>query len=214
MTKYKRQQAFTLIELLTVIAVIATLAAILIPAVSKVRLSANSTKSLSNLKQIGSLANLHASENGGRLPATGGGEWDDFYIKVLYPVSEGRPYSENLEDAPINGTIYHSPLDEAPNGLSYAVNQYHKVTDADPTSEPAKLQGRRYLTIQEPAKMIYMADSNDASQLTEDSFAYRNGNHTANILFADMHVEAWSEEDVQRINSGALRDDYWLSNLN
>lgn len=213
MKQLKRQQAFTLIELLTVIAVIAILAAILIPAVSKVRLSANSTKSASNLKQIGSLANLYAAENHGRLPATDG-DWDDSYIKVLYPMSEGRPYSTDIATAPINGSIYNSPLDENPNALSYAVNQYHKVTNADPTSAPAQLQGRRYLTIQEPAKMIYMADSTDVLQLSEDSFAYRNGNDTANVLFADMHVEQWTAEDVQRINSGALRDDYWLSNLN
>ena len=214
MKQLKRQQAFTLIELLTVIAVIAILAAILIPAVSKVRLSANSTKSASNLKQIGSLANLYAAEHGGRLLATGGGEWDDFYIKVLYPVSEGHPYSEDTVSAPLDGTIYHSPLDENAHALSYAVNQYHKTTGADTASDPANLQGRRYLTIQEPAKMIYMADSNDTEKLTEDSFAYRNGNDTANVLFADMHVEAWTEEDVQRINGGALRDDYWLSKLN
>ena len=213
MKQLKRQQAFTLIELLTVIAVIGILAAILIPAVSKVRLSANSTKSASNLKQIGTLANLYVSEHGGRLPATAG-EWDDSYIKVLYPTSEGRPYSEDTASAPVNGTIYHSPLDETPHALSYAVNQYHKITNADPASEPAKLQGRRYLTIQEPAKMIYMADSTDALELSEGSFAYRNANGTANVLFADMHVEQWTVEDVQRINSGALRDDYWLSNLN
>lgn len=45
--------AFTLIELLTVIAIIGILAAILIPVVSRVRQSARESVGLSNLRQIG-----------------------------------------------------------------------------------------------------------------------------------------------------------------
>jgi len=58
-----RTAAFTLIELLTVIAVIAVLAAILIPAVGKVRERANGTKCVSNLRQIGLAMKMYAAEN-------------------------------------------------------------------------------------------------------------------------------------------------------
>lgn len=47
------RQAFTLIELLTVIAIIGILAAIIIPTVGKVRDSAKKAQCVSNLKQIG-----------------------------------------------------------------------------------------------------------------------------------------------------------------
>ncbi len=61
--------AFTLIELLTVIAIVGVLAAILIPVVSKVRQTAKNVKCINNLRQVGTAMHLFAHDNKGRLPA-------------------------------------------------------------------------------------------------------------------------------------------------
>lgn len=65
-----RRSAFTLIELLTVIAIIGILAAILIPTVGKVRATARQAQCVSNLRQIGMAGQLFAGENRGFLPRT------------------------------------------------------------------------------------------------------------------------------------------------
>ncbi len=60
--------AFTLIELLVTLAVIGVLASLLMPALSGARKKADSTRCISNLRQLGIAARVYADENEGRLP--------------------------------------------------------------------------------------------------------------------------------------------------
>ena len=61
-------RAFTLIELLTVIAIIGILAAILIPTVGRVRATAQGARCVSNLRQIGQQILAYANDSKGQLP--------------------------------------------------------------------------------------------------------------------------------------------------
>ncbi|RRJ94777.1 prepilin-type N-terminal cleavage/methylation domain-containing protein [Opitutaceae bacterium TAV4] len=66
----EHRSAFTLIELLTVIAIIGILAAILIPTVARVRQSARDTKCAATIRQYAFATQLFAEDHKGKLPET------------------------------------------------------------------------------------------------------------------------------------------------
>src|SRR5688500_8076820 len=61
-------KAFTLIELLVVVAIIAILAAMLLPALKRAKDNAKSAACISNLRQLGVIFHLYASDWDGSLP--------------------------------------------------------------------------------------------------------------------------------------------------
>jgi prepilin-type N-terminal cleavage/methylation domain-containing protein len=63
-----RQRAFTLVELLVVIAVVGILAALLLPALASARDKSRKTACVSNLRQIGIALLNYATDNDGRIP--------------------------------------------------------------------------------------------------------------------------------------------------
>lgn len=65
-------RAFTLVELLVVLAILATLAALLLPALSRGKNAARSVACMGNLRQIGLQLTAYVQDNNDRLPVCSG----------------------------------------------------------------------------------------------------------------------------------------------
>lgn len=66
--KLGKTRAFTLIEMMVVIAIVAILVALLVPALGKSMSRARSSQCMSNLRQIGVAIRLYATDHSGRYP--------------------------------------------------------------------------------------------------------------------------------------------------
>lgn len=102
-----RRRAFTLAELLVVLAIIATVTAILLPALSSMRRSGAVTTDLVNLRQLQVAHLAYATDNAGyladaRLPHGGSDQGIEFsFVVTLVPYA----------DSPLS---FRSPLDRSP----------------------------------------------------------------------------------------------------
>jgi prepilin-type N-terminal cleavage/methylation domain-containing protein/prepilin-type processing-associated H-X9-DG protein len=112
--------AFTLIELLTVIAIIGVLAAILIPTVGRARRAAHQATSSSNLRQLGIAFRLYAEEHRGNFPAT---SHDDVTGANSW-VFTLRPYLGNVDEVRVCPLDARAEAVRAQRLSSYALNEW------------------------------------------------------------------------------------------
>lgn len=87
----RRRRAFTLVELVVVIAVMAILAALLLPALAQAKDASRKAACISNLRQVGIAIHAYATDNDGRIPY-GPGAPPFSHPAEFYP-STGSPTS-------------------------------------------------------------------------------------------------------------------------
>ena len=205
------RRAFTLIELLTVIAIIAVLAAILFPAISTVRSRAASTRSISNLTQFGTSYMAFAADNKGRLPPAYNSNdqkgWDFFLFPYLFPNNSDTNMPTSGEDLMMHSNDDRTDTANVGKRRSYSAN-----TGATPgiatTATTLTLQssfnspGRLILVTERPRSTGVIGEFTD-SDVTQSTQVQAipagfdlNAGGKFNYLFADGHVATLSIQET------------------
>ena len=183
MIRMKTKRAFTLIELLVVIAIIAMLAALLLPALSRAKASAQRADCISNLRQISLGMHLYAGDNGDTLPSAPNVTVDAletnhaaiFYKRLMknYAGLHGASSPQDkLFACPADTFYYDYP------SLTYEAQSLHDQSGSDYSSygfdggnavtnpPPAYLNepcipgvfGRKQASIKDPVKTVLLMD--------------------------------------------------------
>lgn len=110
-------RAFTVIEVLVVIAIVSILLAVLMPALSHARGAARRVACLSNMRSIEQAHWAYLTDTGGRMLGTShGGSW----IDVLRGYSEGFALRSPVDTSP----HFDDPIDGVYRVTSYAINYW------------------------------------------------------------------------------------------
>ncbi|WP_043584770.1 type II secretion system protein [Geminisphaera colitermitum] len=194
------RRGFTLVELLTVIAIIGILAAIIIPVVGSVRKKAHMATSRSNLRQLGAAAQIFIADNKGNLPVAATALNDNYFWiqqlwKILYSGRGDAPdfstsdtYDNYLKKW--GGTVFHSPMVEKRDGCcSYGYNAMLRVLQPSPPHSPLRIE-----QIINPSRTAMIADSPESINLFAYEAAkvtkYNRNDGKVFCVFVDGHVDA------------------------
>lgn len=136
-----QNHAFTLIELLTVIAIIGVLAAILIPTIARVRESARNSRCATNLRQVGMAIQGYASDHKGSLPATGFFGVSSYYNRDARNFQNSLLAYLDLQPATTWSTsvgLTYSPVFECPSYKGATAGKGYVLHNATTTGDAAK----------------------------------------------------------------------------
>jgi prepilin-type N-terminal cleavage/methylation domain-containing protein/prepilin-type processing-associated H-X9-DG protein len=182
-----RNKAFTLIEMLVVIAIIAILAAIITPGLSNARQKADTAKCMNNLKQLGFAVKSYLLEHDNRF---GTASARDRYGEIA---TNYLPYLENeysLLRCPAQkadlSTIFPNNVGIPNSGSKWISYEFNTAM-----IDEASLMGKRFVPsfITQPMACAYAYDF----PFNPADAAYHPHKNGMNVLYLDWHV-AWLPE--------------------
>jgi prepilin-type N-terminal cleavage/methylation domain-containing protein/prepilin-type processing-associated H-X9-DG protein len=202
---FKRKSiAFTLVELLIVIAIIAILSSLLLPALKKAKEQAKTISCSQNLKQIGVLTGIYCGDYNGCSPSPRNDNNLSMGMGRYWP---GRLVEQKLvfsyEEWRNNHTLFWCPSDSvgAEDGVTNCLSGYLSVCVDLYKSNYANWDGVRLSSIKDPSGLGLVVDGWDLwnqparmlVDLTGGGDIYKvvriRHDRKANILYSDFHVE-------------------------
>jgi prepilin-type N-terminal cleavage/methylation domain-containing protein/prepilin-type processing-associated H-X9-DG protein len=201
------EKAFTLVELLVVMAIIAILAALLLPALATAKQRARATQCLSDIHQIGVGMALYALESNDRFPESGGVIfWDQ-----IDPETQNHGWMQQLLPYTKNTNVFQCPLDKKSqfsyfNGAraAYVENTNSASINANKVQFPSALvlSGDTFWIdgqFLDSDKDDY--DNNCVGGITNGTpwFEWRRHSNGQNLLFADNHVQWFRGYDAGKM---------------
>ena len=203
-----QRKAFTLIELLLVIAIIAILAALLLPALNRSKEMAKSLSCINNLKQQGFVFYCYSDDYNGNLPlfytpSNTGTHWPATLLRYSSP-DIGNLFL--CPAMPVYGTFQQDAKKTAesdPTNAAFKYTQYgfnRGLAEMNGTS----LQAKKFSRVRNSASTILLADDYTVSYMsrgyyllmqyywTTGSFGLLDARHSGsvNVLWVDGHAQS------------------------
>jgi prepilin-type N-terminal cleavage/methylation domain-containing protein/prepilin-type processing-associated H-X9-DG protein len=204
-----RRHAFTLIEVLIVVAILAVLAVMVLANWENFRLLSQRTASLSNMRQIGVAFFAYAGENDMRLPRRASGTNTAKWPRLL---------ADYLEDVRVYAAVGSTgnflfrgvdPLSDSANNTSYIMNGYNDLGAFTNAEVEVRIN-----QLDRPGDVILLGTPRPGSRhFYMDMLEGKSGNHLdvldltlygqgANYLFADG--------SARFLSTNAYRAEMWL----
>jgi prepilin-type processing-associated H-X9-DG protein/prepilin-type N-terminal cleavage/methylation domain-containing protein len=192
--------AFTMIEILVVVAIIAVLAAIAFPVAAKALESAQGSKCLSNLRQMHTPVASYMQDNNGHLPTK-----NPFVTSLwsyVYPERPMPKFPAKVLPPDLKGTIFECPTAVRDGSTrSYGFNGY--------MGDGVATNSEKFVRLDRPlSKICLIADCAESSNLVSTNITARHKNKSlCNVLYADGHVAPTTI--TPEIRQDNYSDDFW-----